>query len=68
MHPKRWTIRTARRIAIEAHATPSAIVYHFGSQEALISAVAERVYRWLNAERLSLLRRPCRSSRARARR
>ncbi|MBB3962945.1 TetR family transcriptional regulator [Rhizobium metallidurans] len=48
---------TARRIAIEAHATPSAIVYHFGSQEALISAVAERVYRRLNAERLSLLRK-----------
>ena len=47
---------TARRIAIAAHATPSAISYHFGSQEALIIAVAERVYRRLNAERLSLLR------------
>lgn len=48
---------TARRIAIEAHATPSAISYHFGSQEELVAAVAERVYRRLNAERLSLLRR-----------
>ena len=47
---------TARRIAIEAHATPSAISYHFGSQEELVAAVAERVYRRLNAERLSLLR------------
>ncbi|MDL2398292.1 TetR/AcrR family transcriptional regulator [Rhizobium mayense] len=46
---------TARRIAMAAHATPSAISYHFGSQEALIIAVAERVYRRLNAERLSLL-------------
>ncbi len=48
---------TARKIAIEAHATPSAIVYHFGSQDALVAAVAERVYRRLNAERLSLLRK-----------
>nr|WP_250810370.1 TetR family transcriptional regulator [Neorhizobium tomejilense] len=48
---------TARRIAIEAHATPSAISYHFGSQEELVAAVAERVYRRLNAERLSLLRK-----------
>ncbi|WP_105383083.1 TetR family transcriptional regulator [Neorhizobium alkalisoli] len=48
---------TARRIAVEAHATPSAIAYHFGCQEALVAAVAERVYRRLNAERLSLLRR-----------
>lgn len=48
---------TARRIAIEANATPSAIAYHFGSQEELIAAVAERVYRRLNAERLSLLQK-----------
>jgi AcrR family transcriptional regulator len=34
---------TARRIAVEADATPSAIAYHFGSQQALITAVAERV-------------------------
>lgn len=48
---------TVRRIAIEANATPSAIAYHFGSQEELIAAVAERVYLRLNAERLSLLRK-----------
>ncbi len=48
---------TARRIAIRAQATPSAIAYHFGSQEELITAVAERVYRRLNAERLSLLQK-----------
>lgn len=48
---------TTRRIATHAQATPSAIVYHFGSQEELITAVAERVYRRLNAERLSLLRK-----------
>lgn len=48
---------TARRIAVEANATPSAIVYHFGSQEELVAAVAERVYLRLNAERLSLLRK-----------
>lgn len=48
---------TARRIAVEANATPSAISYHFGSQEALIASVAERVYRRLNAERLALLRK-----------
>jgi AcrR family transcriptional regulator len=46
---------TARRIAVAAHATPSAISYHFGSQEELIVAVAERVYHRLNAERLTLL-------------
>ncbi|WP_454852060.1 TetR family transcriptional regulator [Rhizobium binxianense] len=48
---------TARRIALAAQATPSAISYHFGSQEELITAVAERVYRRLNAERLTLLRK-----------
>lgn len=48
---------TARRIAIEAHAAPSAISYHFGSQEELIVAVAARVYRRLNTERLTLLRK-----------
>jgi AcrR family transcriptional regulator len=42
---------------LHAHATPSAIAYHFGSQEELITAVAERVYRRLNAERLMLLRK-----------
>jgi AcrR family transcriptional regulator len=46
---------TARRIAVAAEATPSAISYHFGSQDALIIAVAERVYQRLNAERLSFL-------------
>jgi AcrR family transcriptional regulator len=48
---------TARRIAVKAQATPSAIVYHFGSQEELITAVAARVYRRLNAERLALLQK-----------
>lgn len=48
---------TARRIAVRANATPSAISYHFGCQEELITAVTERVYRRLNAERLSMLRR-----------
>ncbi|MCD2173603.1 TetR/AcrR family transcriptional regulator [Rhizobium sp. C4] len=48
---------TTRRIAEHAQATPSAIIYHFGSREELITAVAERVYRRLNAERLALLRR-----------
>ena len=38
-----------------ALAAPSAIIYYFGSQEELIVAVAERVYRRLNAERLKLL-------------
>ncbi|KAA0693699.1 TetR/AcrR family transcriptional regulator [Neorhizobium sp. P12A] len=48
---------TARRIATEADTTPSAIAYHFGSQQALIAAVAERVYLRLNTERLNLLRK-----------
>lgn len=48
---------TARRIAVKAQATPSAIAYHFGSQEELITSVAERVYRRLNAERLALLQK-----------
>jgi AcrR family transcriptional regulator len=48
---------TARKIAVQAQATPSAIAYHFGSQEELITAVAERVYRRLNAERLTLLQK-----------
>lgn len=46
---------TARRIAKEAGTTASAISYHFGSQEQLVVATAERVYKQLNAERLSLL-------------
>jgi AcrR family transcriptional regulator len=48
---------TLRRIAAAADAQPSAISYHFGSQERLVVAVAERVYLRLNAERLSLLNR-----------
>ena len=38
-----------------AGTTPSSISYHFGSQERLIIATAERVYKRLNAERLSML-------------
>jgi AcrR family transcriptional regulator len=48
---------TVRRVAGEANANPSAISYHFGSQEKLIIAVAHRVYRRLNAERLVLLQK-----------
>ncbi len=46
---------TARRVAIAAGTTPSSVSYHFGSQEQLVIATAERVYKRLNAERLSLL-------------
>ncbi|MEO3385272.1 helix-turn-helix domain-containing protein [Mesorhizobium sp. CAU 1741] len=46
---------TVRRLAAHAHTTPSSVSYHFGSQEQLIIATAERVYKRLNAERLSLL-------------
>lgn len=46
---------TARRIAELAGTTPSAISYHFGSQEQLVIATAARVYKQINAERLSLL-------------
>ncbi len=46
---------TARRIAALAETNLSAIAYHFGSQEGLIVAVAEGVYRRLNGERLDLL-------------
>ncbi|MGX1307759.1 AcrR family transcriptional regulator [Amorphus suaedae] len=46
---------TVRRIALKAHATPSAISYHFGSLEELIIATGRRAYLRLNAERLSLL-------------
>lgn len=46
---------TARRVATAAGTTPSSVSYHFGSQEQLIIATAERVYKRLNAERLSLL-------------
>jgi len=46
---------TARRLASMAGTTPSSISYHFGSQERLIIATAERVYKRLNAERLSML-------------
>ena len=38
-----------------AGTTASAVSYHFGSQEQLVIATAERVYKKLNAERLSLL-------------
>jgi AcrR family transcriptional regulator len=46
---------TARRIAEVAGTTASAVSYHFGSQEQLVIATAERVYKQINAERLSLL-------------
>lgn len=46
---------TARRVARAAGTTPSSVSYHFGSQEQLIIATAKRVYKRLNAERLSLL-------------
>ena len=46
---------TARRLAVRAHTTPSSVSYHFGSQEQLVIATAERVYKRFNAERLSLL-------------
>lgn len=46
---------TARRIATAAGTVPSAVSYHFGSQEQLVIATAQRVYKQLNAERLSLL-------------
>lgn len=46
---------TARRVAALAGATPSSVSYHFGSQEKLVIAAAQRVYKRLNAERLSLL-------------
>jgi len=46
---------TARRVAKLAGTTPSAVSYHFGSQEQLVIATTERVYKQLNAERLSLL-------------
>lgn len=46
---------TARRLAMRAGTTPSSVSYHFGSQEQLVIATAERVYKRLNAERLSLL-------------
>ncbi|EBV3599862.1 TetR/AcrR family transcriptional regulator [Escherichia coli] len=46
---------TVRSIAAEAGTTASAVSYYFGSQEQLIIATATRVYKRLNAERLSLL-------------
>jgi AcrR family transcriptional regulator len=48
---------TVRRLATAAGVTPSSVSYHFGSQERLIVATAERVYRRLNQERMSLLSR-----------
>lgn len=48
---------TVRRLATEAGTTPSSVSYHFGSQERLIVATAERVYRRLNQERMNLLNR-----------
>lgn len=46
---------TARRLASAAGTTPSSVSYHFGSQEQLVIETARRVYKQLNAERLSLL-------------
>jgi AcrR family transcriptional regulator len=46
---------TARSVANAAGTTASAVSYYFGSQEQLIIAVATRVYKRLNAERMSLL-------------
>ena len=46
---------TVRRIAAEADAPISAISYHFGSLEELGVAVATRLYRRLNAARLTEL-------------
>lgn len=46
---------TVRRVATDAGVAPSMIAYHFGSLDDLAIAVAERVYRRLNTERLSLL-------------
>ncbi len=46
---------TARRVARLAGTQPSSVSYHFGSQEQLVIATAERVYKRLNAERLTLL-------------
>jgi len=46
---------TTRRIASAAEVAPSMVIYHFGALEDLIVAVAERVYRRLNTERLMLL-------------
>lgn len=46
---------TARRVARAAGTTPSSVSYYFGSQERLVIATAARVYKRLNAERLSLL-------------
>lgn len=46
---------TVRRVAAAAGVAPSMISYHFGSLDDLAIAVAERVYRRLNTERLHLL-------------
>lgn len=46
---------TARGIAAMAGTSASAVSYYFGSQEQLIIATATRVYKRLNAERMSLL-------------
>lgn len=46
---------TARGIAAEAATTASAVSYYFGSQEQLVIATATRVYKRLNAQRMSLL-------------
>jgi AcrR family transcriptional regulator len=48
---------TVRRIARLADTSASAVSYYFGSQERLVIAVARRVYRRLNIERLALLER-----------
>jgi len=46
---------TSRAIALEAGANLSAISYHFGSVDALLAKVGQRVYHRLNTERLNLL-------------
>lgn len=46
---------TVRRIASAAGTTVSSVSYHFGSQEQLVVATTERVYKQINAERLTLL-------------
>ncbi len=46
---------TVRRLATAAGVTPSSVSYHFGSQERLIVATAQRVYKRLNQERMNLL-------------
>ena len=46
---------TSRAIATEAGVNLSAIGYHFGTLDALVARVGQRVYQRLNTERLNLL-------------